>query len=86
MMSVLEVKDIKKSFGRTEVLKGISFSLEKGEAGMACITKKVMAMTRKIVRNAINRRLTRYERNFAFIFTIQTFEIIRGNICRYGNN
>jgi polar amino acid transport system ATP-binding protein len=31
MMSVLEVKDIKKSFGRTEVLKGISFSLEKGE-------------------------------------------------------
>ena len=30
-MSVLEVKDIKKSFGKTEVLKGISFSLEKGE-------------------------------------------------------
>lgn len=30
-MSVLEVNEIKKSFGRTEVLKGISFSLEKGE-------------------------------------------------------
>ncbi len=30
-MSVLEIKDIKKSFGNTEVLKGISFSLEKGE-------------------------------------------------------
>ncbi len=30
-MSVLEVKNIKKSFGRTEVLKDISFSLEKGE-------------------------------------------------------
>ena len=30
-MSVLEVKDIKKNFGKTEVLKGISFSLEKGE-------------------------------------------------------
>ena len=30
-MSVLEVKDIRKSFGKTEVLKGISFSLEKGE-------------------------------------------------------
>ncbi len=30
-MSVLEVKDIKKSFGKTEVLKGISFSLQKGE-------------------------------------------------------
>lgn len=30
-MSVLEVKDIKKSFGKTEVLKGIGFSLEKGE-------------------------------------------------------
>ncbi len=30
-MSVLEVKSIKKSFGNTEVLKGISFSLNKGE-------------------------------------------------------
>lgn len=30
-MSVLEINNIKKSFGRTEVLKGISFSLEKGE-------------------------------------------------------
>lgn len=30
-MSILEVKDIKKSFGKTEVLKGLSFSLNKGE-------------------------------------------------------
>lgn len=30
-MSVLEIKNIKKSFGKTEVLKGIGFSLEKGE-------------------------------------------------------
>lgn len=30
-MSVLKVKNIKKNFGKTEVLKGISFSLEKGE-------------------------------------------------------
>ncbi|MBQ3053109.1 MAG: amino acid ABC transporter ATP-binding protein [Clostridia bacterium] len=30
-MPVLEVKNIKKSFGKTDVLKGISFSLEKGE-------------------------------------------------------
>lgn len=30
-MSVLEVKNIKKNFGKTEVLKGLSFSLEKGE-------------------------------------------------------
>ena len=30
-MSVLEVKSIKKRFGKTEVLKGIDFSLEKGE-------------------------------------------------------
>lgn len=30
-MSVLEVKNIKKSFGKNEILKGISFSLEKGE-------------------------------------------------------
>ncbi len=30
-MALLEVKGIKKSFGRTEVLKGIDFSVEKGE-------------------------------------------------------
>ena len=30
-MAVLEVKNIKKAFGKTEVLKGVSFSLEKGQ-------------------------------------------------------
>ena len=30
-MAFLEVKNIKKSFGKTEVLKGVSFNLEKGE-------------------------------------------------------
>ncbi len=30
-MSILEVKNIKKSFGKTEVLKDVSFSLQKGE-------------------------------------------------------
>ena len=30
-MAILEVKGIKKNFGSTEVLKGIDFSLEKGE-------------------------------------------------------
>lgn len=30
-MPILEVKNLKKSFGKTEVLKGIDFSLEKGE-------------------------------------------------------
>lgn len=30
-MPVLEIKNIQKSFGKTEVLKGISFSLKKGE-------------------------------------------------------
>ena len=30
-MTALEVKDIRKNFGKTEVLKGISFSLEKGQ-------------------------------------------------------
>ena len=30
-MSILEVKDLRKTFGKTEVLKGISFSLEEGE-------------------------------------------------------
>ena len=30
-MSILNVNNIKKSFGKTEVLKGITFSLEKGE-------------------------------------------------------
>ena len=31
-MPILEVNDITKSFGRTEVLKGIHFSLERGQA------------------------------------------------------
>ena len=31
-MSILDVKDIRKTFGKTEVLKGITFSLEQGEA------------------------------------------------------
>ena len=30
-MALLEIKNIKKSFGKTEVLKGVSFSLEKGQ-------------------------------------------------------
>lgn len=30
-MAFLEVKDIKKNFGKTEVLKGVSFSLEEGQ-------------------------------------------------------
>ncbi len=30
-MSILEVKDLKKSFGKTEVLKGVSFELDEGE-------------------------------------------------------
>ena len=30
-MAILEVNDIKKSFGKTEVLKGVSFSLNEGE-------------------------------------------------------
>lgn len=30
-MSILEVKNIKKSFGKTEVLKGVDFSMEKGD-------------------------------------------------------
>ena len=30
-MSILEVKNITKSFGKTEVLKGVSFSLEQGQ-------------------------------------------------------
>ena len=30
-MAILEVKDLKKSFGKTEVLKGVSFTLEKGQ-------------------------------------------------------
>lgn len=30
-MAFLEVKDLRKSFGDTKVLKGISFELEKGE-------------------------------------------------------
>ena len=30
-MNVLEVKDLFKNFGKTEVLKGVNFTLEKGE-------------------------------------------------------
>ena len=31
-MPILEVKDLRKTFGKIEVLKGIDFSLEQGEA------------------------------------------------------
>lgn len=31
MTTVLEVRDIQKSFGKTEVLRGVSFSIEQGE-------------------------------------------------------
>ncbi len=31
-MPILEVKNIRKKFGKIEVLKGINFTLEKGEA------------------------------------------------------
>ena len=31
-MPILELKNIKKSFGSTEVLKGVDFTLDKGEA------------------------------------------------------
>ena len=30
-MSILEVKNFRKSFGKTEVLKGVDFTLEKGQ-------------------------------------------------------
>ena len=30
-MAILEVKNLEKNFGKTEVLKGINFSVEKGE-------------------------------------------------------
>ena len=30
-MSILEVKDLYKNFGKTQVLRGISFSMEQGE-------------------------------------------------------
>ena len=30
-MALLEVKNIRKNFGKTEVLKGIDFSMEKGD-------------------------------------------------------
>ena len=45
-MAFLEVKNIKKSFGKTEVLKGIDFNLEKGEVlsiiGSSCWGKTTM--------------------------------------------
>ena len=30
-MKILEIKDLRKNFGKIEVLKGVSFSMEKGE-------------------------------------------------------
>ena len=30
-MSILEIKDLKKRFGKVEVLKGVSISMNKGE-------------------------------------------------------
>ena len=46
-----------------------AFSELKGLAGMACMTKKVIATTRKMVSNAIRSLLIVYVRNFAFMRT-----------------
>ena len=43
-MALLEVKNIQKSFGKTEVLKGISFGLEKGEV-LELINPRIIAWT-----------------------------------------
>ena len=49
------------------VLSDFAFSELKGLAGMACITKKVIAITKKMVSTAMPNRLIMYMRNFEFI-------------------
>ena len=39
-MSFLEVNNIEKSYGKTKVLKGISFDVKKGEVLATCYTNK----------------------------------------------
>ena len=47
----------------------LAFSELNGLAGIACITKNVIAMTRKMVSSAISRRLTTYIRNLELMRT-----------------
>ena len=42
-MAILEVKNIHKSFGKTEVLKGVSFSMEhtRSRVGVSCCIRLI---------------------------------------------
>ena len=51
-MAVLEIKDLKKSFGKNEVLKGISFTVEKGEAVATAEARKQIALYIRSFRGA----------------------------------
>ncbi len=77
-MAFLEVKNLKKSFGKTEVLKGIDFSLEKGEV-LAMIGASGGGKT------TLLRCLNFLELADAGTISIDGQQIYEGGVTRYRN-
>ena len=57
-MAVLEVKNIKKNFGKTKVLKGVSFSLEKGIPAVILLVIGILVCAAVMAAGAVINRKT----------------------------